>query len=73
MEWKKTGWFSLVAIIVGLYTTFVLQSLWNWFVVTAFNIPSVSYWQMYGLVLLVTLISERSPEIAEEQRWKMIF
>ena len=62
----------LVAMIVGLYTTFVVQSLWNWFAVKAFNVPSVSYWEMYGLTMLLSsLLSRGEEEAKDEQRWKM--
>ena len=45
-----------MAIIAGFYTTFALQTLWNWFISTTFNLQSISYWQMYGILLFAYLI-----------------
>jgi hypothetical protein len=49
---------GLLAFAVGFYTTFVLQNLWNWFVVPSINVPDISYWQMYGFNLLVITFIE---------------
>lgn len=58
MDLKKLCGVWAVSIVVGLYTTFVLQSLWNWFAVHGLNAPSIGYWTMYGLMLLVRLVFE---------------
>jgi hypothetical protein len=44
------GW--VASFVVGFYITFVLQTLWNWFVTTALRVDSISYWNMYGLFLI---------------------
>jgi hypothetical protein len=63
--------FSLFALPVGLYTTFVLQTLWNWFVSTAFNVPSIPFWGMYGVTLLAGLLMDRSAERSENEfKWE---
>jgi hypothetical protein len=59
----------LFATTVGFYTTFVLQNLWNWFVVGALNVGPVSYWQMFGLNMIVAMVAERNT-IDEDNRWK---
>ena len=59
----------IFAMIVGFYTTFVLQNLWNWFVAPALNVGMVSYWQVYGLNMLLQMILERNT-FTEEDRWK---
>ncbi len=71
MSWKKICCLGIAGILVSLYTTFVFQNLWNWFVVAAFNIPSIPFWGMYGFVLLVSLFSENGKEFIEEWRWKV--
>jgi hypothetical protein len=53
---KKLGGTYAVALVVGLYTTLVVQSLWNWFAVKALNAPRVSYWEMYGLKTMLSLL-----------------
>ena len=51
----KGALFFALTMIVHLYTTFVLTILWNWFVVPAFHLSDVSFWLMYGLVLIVNM------------------
>ena len=36
-----------------LYITLVLQTLWNWFASPVFH-SDISYWNMYGLLLIPT-------------------
>jgi hypothetical protein len=52
MKYVATG---LVALIVGIYTTFVAMYMWNWFAVPIFNLPYISFLQMLGLVWLIGL------------------
>ena len=73
---KKLGWAFPVGIIVNLYTTFVIQNLWNWFVVPVFHVGSISFWGMFGLVLVVDLLSggqKSGDKFADDQRWKMLY
>ena len=74
MNIKKVGSAFLVALVVGFYTTFVAQSLWNWFAVKAFSVPTVSYWGMYGLTMLLGLLLARDGEEgSNDQQWKTAF
>ena len=73
---KKLLWAFPIGIVVSLYTTFVIQNLWNWFAVPAFHVPEISFWGIYGLVLLVSLLAEgpkSGEKFAAEQRWKNIY
>ena len=66
---KKIVIIWLVGMVVGLYTTFVLQSLWNWFATEAFHVSQISFWVMYGVVLVVGLLTEgQSNKFEEEQQ-----
>jgi hypothetical protein len=72
MTVKKVLTLYAISLAIGFYTTFVLQSLWTWFAVPAFNVPRVGYWTMYGVNLIVTLLLDRgSGEETTEQRWKV--
>jgi hypothetical protein len=72
MTVRKALTFHTIYLAVGLYKTFVLQSLWNWFAVPAFNVPRVGYWTMYGVNLLVGMLLDRAYRDEEtEQRWKV--
>jgi hypothetical protein len=55
---KKWIVFTFVGILVGLYTTFVLQHLWNWFVTTALHLRQISFWVLYGVVLSIGMFSD---------------
>ena len=57
---------------VGFYTTFVIQQLWNWFVVPALHVELASYWLIYGITMIVDLLRERNTH-ADEHRWKQVF
>ena len=66
---KKLPWAFLVGIIVALYSTFVIQNLWNWFAVPAFHVPNLSFWQMYGIVLLVKILWDQENSKSDDPRW----
>ena len=69
-----TSTFLVVTFLVPLYTAFVTQNLWNWFVAEAFHATSISYWQALGVVMLVNLLMYRSTHAVDEEklekRWK---
>jgi hypothetical protein len=67
MGWKKFVATWIVAIGVGFYTTFVLQSLWNWFAVTTFHLSEISYWTMYGMFMLVHALMPNNAPVDEER------
>jgi hypothetical protein len=60
---KRTVLLWMVMFVVGLYTTFVLQSLWNWFAVEAFHLAPISFWLMYGLMLTARMFTSRGDEL----------
>jgi hypothetical protein len=66
---KKTVVFTLVGTLVGLYTTFVLQHLWNWFVTTAFHLPEISFWVLYGVVLSIGMFSDTQSSNFQQRQW----
>src|SRR5215469_4322046 len=75
-DFKKLLWAFPVGIVVSLYTTFIIQNLWNWFAVPALHVPEISFWVIYGLVLLVSLLMEgqkSGDKFATEQKWKVVF
>jgi hypothetical protein len=46
----------VIAFFVGLYGTFVGLNLWNWFAVPILHLPSLSYLQLWGLMLLTSTV-----------------
>jgi hypothetical protein len=72
-EMLKGILFFLVGLVVNLYTTLVLTILWNWFATAALHTSEISFWLMYGLVLMVNLLRSPSAENpSEEKRWKVL-
>jgi len=41
--------YIILWLISSLFTTFVLQNLWNWFAIPALHASEISFWVMYGL------------------------
>ncbi len=65
--------FFLLSLITHLYTTFVLTVLWNWFVVPALHVSDISFWLMYGLVLMLSLFRNPADQNFENERqWKRV-
>lgn len=52
---KLLGGLTLAALVAGLFGI-VVQHLWNWLMPTLFHLPSVTFWQAAGLVLLGRLL-----------------
>ena len=71
MGWKKWAILWGTSFLVGLYTTFVMQMLWNWFAVGAFHASEVSYWMMFGLVMLVRTVFWKN-DSDDEARYKRL-
>ena len=66
---KKFLLLSFAAIVISLYKAFVLMTLWNWFVVDAFHVSSISFFLMLGVVWFVDLLTDR-PNRDAEFFWK---
>ena len=49
-----------VSMVVGLYTTFVLTVLWDWFASPALHVDHISFWMMYGLTMFIGLLGARN-------------
>ena len=47
----------LMAILLSLLINFPVMWLWNWLMPTIFHLPSLTYWQIYGLAILVSLFT----------------
>ena len=68
---KKTFWFGGISLLVGFYTTLVLQNLWNWFAVPALHVSAISCWLMFGLNMILGLMFEGSETGEADRRWKV--
>jgi hypothetical protein len=63
----------LIASLFGLWLleAYVLMELWNWFAVSAFHVPNLSYAQVCGLLLGVLLFwgFTKDEPWPSEDRW----
>lgn len=67
---KKVLLLFIPALLVGTYTAFVAMCMWNWFVVTALNLPTISYLQMLGLIWLIGLVTDKANP--DGYKWKVL-
>ena len=58
MEEKSKEYRYAVAIGVALISALICMLLWNWLLPDLFNFPTITYWQMLGIMTLVRLIPE---------------
>jgi len=50
--------FNILAdLTIGLYATFILLNFWDWFIISIFNLPSMSFFQMYGIYIVFNFCS----------------
>lgn len=47
----------LLNVLFGLIVAIFVQMLWNWICPTIFNLPILTYWQAWGLYVLVAFLS----------------
>jgi uncharacterized membrane protein YraQ (UPF0718 family) len=62
----------IIGLIVGLYTTFVGEQFWNWFAVPVFQIQTISFLRMWGLMMLAGVFVRGNFQTgidAEKVRW----
>jgi hypothetical protein len=67
----KTARLWMFGLVVGFYTTFVLENLWNWFVATTLHTNEISYWEMFGFNMLLQMVLEKNSAI-DDSRWKVM-
>jgi hypothetical protein len=60
---KQKIWLAFaITLAMPFYTAFVVQQLWNWFVVPALHASELSYVMTVGLLLLVFLFKHSDSE-----------
>jgi hypothetical protein len=65
---------GLLAFLLGL----VVMLLWNWLMPVIFGLPTITYWQGWGLVLLAHILFKAGPhrydhDHEEHREWKTRF
>lgn len=54
-KFRKFMLFAM-AFLVGLYSTLVATALWNIFITPLFILPSISFFHMYGVMMLIDFL-----------------
>ncbi len=49
---------GIIALVfaIGALTALPVWALWNWIAAGVFHLPTMTFWQTYGLMLLVNII-----------------
>lgn len=73
-ESKKAILLWVVGFLIGFYAVFVMQQLWNWFAVPLLHFGEASFLTIYGLSLLVGLLTARNvgEDPLEASRWRSV-
>jgi len=65
MTKKRAALESSLTLIDPLYTAFVVQTFWNWFIVPSLRAEAISYWPALGLVILAGVLTARGTDRLE--------
>lgn len=57
-RYEDIGCFTLIVLYIAFWFVSMLISLWlwNWLMVDIFNLPTLSFWQMFGVKLCLSFI-----------------
>jgi len=61
----------VILFIVILFDAFVLTKLWQWFIVSLFNLPLLNLAYAYGISLLVNYLKGYKKEEIKEEIWEL--
>ncbi len=59
-----------IAFLGGIFILmgFVVSWLWNWLMPVLFRLPTIGFWQAWGLLLLTTILFNRPHSVGEASR-----
>ena len=46
----------VIVFVLSLIFTWPIMLLWNWLMPVIFNLPEISFWQTFGLMILCSLL-----------------
>jgi hypothetical protein len=76
---RFVGWAILgvlFAAVMGLVFGVIVMCLWNWLMPALFGLPTVGFWQAWGLVILSHILFKSFPHHGShnhDDRWKKKF
>lgn len=60
------GAFVVLILVIGLIFVFPTKWLWNWLMPTIFNLPVITAWQAFGLMILSGILFRSSSSSKKE-------
>ena len=75
MQPKKKFVIYAMSFIGGFYYVFMLQNFWNWFLAPILFSRNITFWEMFGLSILVDLFLTKNfrREFEQDSQWKISF
>jgi hypothetical protein len=77
MHGKKMFWIPFAVIAAISVFTFLLLILWNWLMPAIFHLPSINFYQAFGLLILSKLlfsgIHHRGRHFRGREEWRKEF
>jgi hypothetical protein len=67
---RRAPKFVAVAIVIVAIVSAIVMLLWNWLMPGLFGLPSITYWQALGLLLLCKLLFGRFHGRGEHHHWR---
>lgn len=53
--------------VIALLVTLPVQLLWNWLCPALFSLPEITFWQAFGLQILIALLAKISVKFSNEK------
>lgn len=57
---------ALLCVVLFL-GAWIVMLLWNGIVVTVFGLPALTYWQTYGLIIMIRIILPRASTVSRKK------
>jgi len=61
------GTLGLMMILITI-VTYPTMWLWNYYMPTMFDLPTMTFWQMFGFVVLIKLLTGNFVEINKDKK-----
>jgi hypothetical protein len=72
----KYFWIPVLGLLAwpfaGLFEALVLKCLWNWFATEALHLPKISFWAMYGFILVFGVLTAKGTGREQERKFRAL-
>ncbi len=70
-NWNRGLKFALFVALAVAVSSLLVMVLWNWLMPTLFGLPSISFWQALGLLILTKILFGGFRGNHFHRRWRM--